>query len=536
MDKITYPGQNQMAGLLKSITSQYVGIIAFFISFLLSPWFYYSWRGLNSDGILYVRLAYLINTYDFNIALIEYDWPFFSVLIATVSNFAHLSYITSAYLLDAVFLGFSALFFVEITKKLGGNVRTQWLAAFVFLSFETVINYRVTIFRDPGYWAFYLSAFYFFLQFAKSMSLKDASLWFFSVATAICFRIEGTMLLLLTPLAVFFFNGLTLSKKFKLYLSLYLPFITLCFIATIIALHEKSLFKIIWNTILNIIKTHIGTLSFISNFLHKVAIFNDNILPPTAKQGSAFIILFSGLTVYFIYKLFLGLGVLNTVMILGTKNKKVIPFETNQKLIFIWILTISLILPYNFIFQAEFINTRYLVSSTITLLLIVPFMLNYGISHPHMSLRSFFSSQKSDNPKKKSIFCLKTLLILYLIAGLGNFTFLFVKEYYTNWQSANVQANIWLTAQRKVLAGIVCSSNTWPVFAVEGEGMSISQVNSHIEVLMPSESHCEYIVLVDKPSRKIRLKMLQESPGWRLVKTFTGLKKERNVYLFQRNH
>ncbi len=237
---MTNSGKSKMFVFQKSTIERHIGLIAFCMSFLLSPWFYYPWRGLNSDGILYVRLAYIIDNFNLSTALSHYDWPFFSAMIATLHNFSHLNYVTAAYLLVALFMGLTALFFVEITKKLGGSSRIQWLAILVFLSFETIINYRVTIFRDPGYWAFYLSAFYFFLEFAKNLSIKNALLWFFSVITALCFRIEGMMLLVLPPLAVFFFNGISIRKKVVLYLTLYLPLIILLIMGIAFSLYEKE--------------------------------------------------------------------------------------------------------------------------------------------------------------------------------------------------------------------------------------------------------------------------------------------------------
>lgn len=535
---MTNSGKSEMFVFQKSTIERHIGLIAFCMSFFLSPWFYYPWRGLNSDGILYVRLAYIIDNFNLGTALSRYDWPFFSAMIATLHNFSQLSYVTAAYLLVALFMGFTALFFVEITKKLGGSSRIQWLAMLVFLSFETIINYRVTIFRDPGYWAFYLSAFYFFLEFAENLSIKNALLWFFSVITAICFRIEGMMLLGLTPLAVFFFNGISIRKKLVLYLTLYLPLIILLIMGIAFSLYEKFLFSTMWNVSRNVVTMHIGTLTFFVNFQTKVDVFKNGILPVTAKHGSAFIILFTGLTSYFVYKFFWSLGLLNTIMLFGAKGKKMIPFQQNQRLIFIWIFITSLVLPYNFIFQTEFINTRYLVSSTLTLLLLVPFVLEYCINHPNMSLRSFFSwCQKTPEVSaKKSIFTLKTLFIVYIIVSLGDFIFLLSEEYYKKTHSSNVQAQLWLSSHKQdFLPMQLCSTSSWAVFAVYGVSMSDKQIDHSSQDFLAPSSSCKYIVLVGRSFRSNQIEMFQQSPDWHLMRIFSGSKADRNVYLFERS-
>lgn len=525
-----------MTYYLKSFANRHIAVIAFLVSFSLSPWVYYPWRVINSDGVLYLQLAYQANTQGLAQTFSHYNWPFFSIIISAFHRVFHLSYINSAYLLEAISIGFVALFFIKIVEKFGADKLTQWLALLVFLSFETIINYRGNIFRDFGYWALFLSAFYFLLEFTESRTLKYSLLWFFSAFTALFFRIEGMIFFILAPLVVFFFKDLSIKQKFFAYLKLYSPIFTLILVAILLApfsyFHVKQESLSLMQEIIRLFVTHWGTYSLFAQLHIAILKFQSLILPKTAKDGSAFLILFIGMTGYFICKYIWTIGSLNFISIVSVGIKKLVPFKTNQRLVFYWLWTITLLVPYNFLLDHQFVSSRYMVSAALTALLVVPFALNYCATHPAFPLKTLFSKSASPNSQQKTkIFSLKNFFILYLICAVGDFIYLAMRVFYHNNSSHYVQASNWLYENRHNLPDF-CSTDTWLAFVVVGEKIASVHVDSQVVPLMDKASNCQYIAFMATPSRMDRLQLLQSAPDWTLIKTFSARSADRSIYIY----
>ncbi|MFN7097080.1 MAG: hypothetical protein ACK4PR_05940 [Gammaproteobacteria bacterium] len=527
-----------MNRVLSSLLNRHIALIAFLISFIISPWIYYPWHVMNKDGIIYLNVAYIANTQGIIAAFNNYDWPSLSIMIGELQKLTHLSYINSAFLIEALLLGLSAFFFVKIIIKLGGEQLTAWQAMIVFLSFETILNYRGDVLRDPGYWAFYLMSFYFLLQFAQMPKISTGLMWFFSTIAAILFRVEGIPLLLLSPFAVFFFKHYSFADKLKAWIKLYLPLFILAICAVLAMLfywtHAKQILLASWHQVAMLFYVHGGNISVFDKFQLAATHFHDLVLPKVAKLDSATTILFIGLIGYFICKIIGNVGILNFILVLSSWVKKQVPFKENQQVIMIWLILISLLIPLNFLLGNQFISTRYLVSTSIILLLFVPFTLSYCITHPTLPIKHLFTSKKYDiQNNTRSIFSLKALFILYMLVVAGHLGFLWWHAYYKNTSSVSVRANMWLYENRAQLAN-VCSTDSWPLFAVTGEQIAFDKVDSSLLTLLNDSEKCQYIVFVGSPTRLARLQLLQYSPNWHLYKMFQAHNSKRNIYIFSR--
>jgi hypothetical protein len=435
-------------------------------------------------------------------------------------------------------MGFSALFFIKIINKLGAVKLTQWLALLTFLSFETIINYRGNIFRDQGYWAFYLISFFYLLEFVETPKIIVGLLWFFSTIIAILFRVEGISLLMFAPFAVLVLKNFTIKEKIIAFIKLYLPlFIVIPCMGLIFLFYgneTKQIFITLWHQIFMLFYLH-GSPALLTKFQHVSQQFNDLVLPKAAKHGSAQIILLIGLTGYFIYKLIWNVGVLNVILILASYVKKLIPFKHNQKIIFYWLLIITILIPYNFLLENQFISTRYMVSGCITLLFFVPFALQYCIEHSSEAITTLFSRRVDTNKGKVfSILNLKALFILYLLISAADLIYLGITVYYKNTSSHIVKANMWLYTNRAHLSN-VCSTDSWPIFAVDGPKISYSKVDSSLVSIMDKSSNCEYIVYVGSPAHYKSLPLLMTSPTWKPYKTFDAHNMIRSVYIYKRH-
>ncbi|WP_126456887.1 hypothetical protein [Sulfuriflexus mobilis] len=177
------------------------------LSLLISTWNIISDDLINSDGILYIEVAGLLLEGDWQAAIARYNWPFYSALIAIMSKISFLSLETSAYVLNVTLQALLAYVFVRCSQVMGGNRWVATFAAILLLTNVTLNGYRDLIIRDFGYWAFFFTALYFFLQYHRTRLVKYALGFSISVLIATLFRIEGIVFAFMAPLIFLFQTG-----------------------------------------------------------------------------------------------------------------------------------------------------------------------------------------------------------------------------------------------------------------------------------------------------------------------------------------
>ena len=168
-------------------------------SVLLSLWFILINDKINPDGALYVDTAQRLIEGDWKGAYQLYHWPFFSALMALLSQASGLHPEAAALALNLLLAGLLTYAFVALVEELGGDRKTLWFADFVILSLPYVNEKRAEVIRDIGYWAFVVTSLLLFLRFAARPSLGRALAWSLSALTATLFRIEGFAALLALP-------------------------------------------------------------------------------------------------------------------------------------------------------------------------------------------------------------------------------------------------------------------------------------------------------------------------------------------------
>lgn len=176
-------------------------IVTAAISLFLSLWQVLVDPIINSDGILYVSTAYHLQNGDWEAASRQYNWLFFPLIIAQLSNLTSLSLENSAYILNAFFTAITCTSFILIIKEFGGKDKaTLWFASLIILCFPNLNEYRNMVIRDHGYWAFYLLSCYFFIKAHQQTSIKTILLLITSSSIATLFRVEGLLFVILLPI------------------------------------------------------------------------------------------------------------------------------------------------------------------------------------------------------------------------------------------------------------------------------------------------------------------------------------------------
>ena len=178
--------------------------IAALVTIFVSIWIIVTDDLINSDGVLYLEVAAKMLNGNWAASIEQYNWPFYSLLIAAVSKVSFLPLESSAYVVDVLTQTLLTFMFVRCAQAMGGNAKVAIFAAILILTNVTMNGYRDQIVRDFGYWAFFFTALYFFLRY-QQLNLKKYAIGFsLSMIIATLFRIEGIVFLLFAPFIVFF--------------------------------------------------------------------------------------------------------------------------------------------------------------------------------------------------------------------------------------------------------------------------------------------------------------------------------------------
>jgi len=192
---------------------------AVLISLLLSIINIISDDNINPDGILYLETAQLFLEQGWQASTALYNWPFYSIIIAGLSQLTSLGLETSAHVFNVLLLGLLAYVFVRCSEALGGDRRVALFAAILLLTNIALNSYRDLIVRDFGYWAFFFTAILFFLRYVSTSEKKYALGFSVSMIIATLFRIEGIVFFILMPLLLLFQAGHFRERLFRFFIA-----------------------------------------------------------------------------------------------------------------------------------------------------------------------------------------------------------------------------------------------------------------------------------------------------------------------------
>lgn len=202
--------------MIFQITNRNILLIAAGISLLFSAWSIYIDPVINNDGYLYILIADTIQDGNYSNAFSIYRWPFYSFMIAGLSNIMGLSTEATAYLLNIILVIIIILSFISTVRLLGGDQRIIIIAVIVILLFPGINRYRSFITRDFGYLAFYmLSLFVFYKHLIKPQWYLPV-LWSVLLVIAALFRIEAIAILISLPFISWFVFADSKEKRIKI--------------------------------------------------------------------------------------------------------------------------------------------------------------------------------------------------------------------------------------------------------------------------------------------------------------------------------
>jgi 4-amino-4-deoxy-L-arabinose transferase-like glycosyltransferase len=213
----------------------WASFISLLISLIMASKFF-----INNDGIFYVRAAedFLANGLAATHSGLR--WPFYPLLIAGLSYVTHVPLVTSALIWQALLQILLVISFISVIRLLGGNKTIQVIAAVIILLQPTLTEYRDSIIRDFGYWAFLITAFYYLLSYATNTSWKNLLGWTLSIGLATLFRIEGSVIIMLAPLLLLLSPHGTWKSQLKKIIYLYCPWIIVALLLSAFLIISKQ--------------------------------------------------------------------------------------------------------------------------------------------------------------------------------------------------------------------------------------------------------------------------------------------------------
>lgn len=169
---------------------------------------------VNNDSILYFEAARLFAQGEWNTGFKLFPWPLYSGLIALTHKITGFSLYFSAQLLNVIFFTITTASFLKLIEISGGNKNTLLAGGLILFSSQYVVgDVMQMLMRDQGFWAFFLTALYFFIRFYMHGRFKDALFWQFSILIAMLFRIEAITFLLLLPMTLLLRSGVPLKTR-----------------------------------------------------------------------------------------------------------------------------------------------------------------------------------------------------------------------------------------------------------------------------------------------------------------------------------
>ncbi len=327
---------------------------------------------INNDGALYLIVSDLITQGEWRAAFARYPWPFLSILISYISQVTGLIPEYAAYLLSTLFFVLLVLCFIDFVRQLGGDRRTQLLAAFLILTLPYLNESRAEILRDHGYWLFYLLGLRFLFKHYQTPTLVTGLAWNAAILTSCLFRMEGFVMMALLPFILLLKREPPLKQRF----------------AALLQANWIALFLLVLGLMaLPFAGDNLGRLSeFPLRLIHfwdaltvglaqKAEVIKSGVLPPLSAKFAMQSVL-SILVLIIVSKTLTVMTSLNGLILLLPRLHAETALPKGFRVFVVWTVLINLLLLLLFLVPTFYLQARFTMPLVLTALLLLPFILN----------------------------------------------------------------------------------------------------------------------------------------------------------------
>lgn len=465
------------------------------LSFLLSAWLIHIDPVVNRDGILYLRTADAFVDGGMAAGFALFDRPLLPFAFALLHELTGLSLLTSAHVLISLLYAGLSVSFLHAVRVLGGNRQVQLIAVLLILAHPIINDYRSSIMRDPGYWMFSLLAMLELLHYSRQPSNVTSLRWLAYMGMAVLFRFEGTLLALMTPLALLWTMQVPLLRRLRYMLQLQLP------VAAVSAMVLVAVGITPEESLLPHINNYANNLLYFSDVIDNIA---QRVGPELLRESAvehARTAVFGGLVAIFLRNLVFAMPILLAVVLAAGWWRGWLG-RIPRDAIFILNTHVAACASYLlvFTFTNQFMLERYVSQIVIFLLLYVSF-----------AGQGMWSEQRFRTP-------IRALAVLFSVLMIGDIL------HNNDYRKAYVEeATKWLRASTPHNATLLATDKHIAYFSERRVDWSIPQNLSINEMITQNlwQRH-QYIALSINRGSLGHLQALYSHPELRVLKSFTN--------------
>ncbi|MGA0934300.1 MAG: hypothetical protein ACO3R5_04090 [Pseudohongiellaceae bacterium] len=167
----------------------------------------------NDDAFGYLRAAELFVSDGLQATLTSYGWYGYSVLIGLVDAVLPGDLMTSAHVLNILAFAVLVYAFITLVMSYQHSPPVTFFAVVVILCFPTLNEMRFNLIRDFGYWGLCLSALVQLIRYCRTSHSRHAVGWVLAMTAAIVFRLEGLLIMLVSPVALLLQREVALNER-----------------------------------------------------------------------------------------------------------------------------------------------------------------------------------------------------------------------------------------------------------------------------------------------------------------------------------
>ena len=258
---------------------------------------------------------------------------------------------------------------------MGGSSRAQLFGLIIITFHPLIADYRSSIIRDSGMWAFMLLAMLELLRYSKNPTKLHQCKWMIYIGVALLFRIETLAIALLSPLSLLATGQNRLKERIRATLGFYTPLLAAAGVigaALLLATeHYGSQLKLLGD-----MQFYTGYLSQLSTIIDKNAsILSNSMISHTAREDAGYVVIAVFFTICFI-NIFRAITPIYLIALICNKlsSVKTFTYTNADAIIKVHLLIIGTYLVL-FTISRQFNLERYSFQFVIIILLYLPFII-----------------------------------------------------------------------------------------------------------------------------------------------------------------
>jgi hypothetical protein len=314
------------------------------------------------------------------------------VLIAITSQVIPGDLMASAHLLNTLAFALLVYAFITLAMEYRPSRKVQLFAALIILCYPTLNEMRFNLVRDFAYWGFCLTALVQLVRYNRTGAIIHAGGWMLAMAAAVFFRLEGLVILLVSPFSVLLWDRNPLSDRLRQVAILFLFMLAGALVVLLLflpaAVNLIDVFNYAYRWYLPLLSNYPDTLVGAASGEQLSNRISEQLEMFT---GKGMFVLFSGYLYAVIANLVMATGPAATLF-LGYgfySRRQPLPGYSRGPLLFF--LGSALLALITFVSIMQFLTTRYAVMSALLLLSVMPLYLHdlYQQSETSGQLKKF---------------------------------------------------------------------------------------------------------------------------------------------------